>query len=337
MIGSSSASRRFARNLRFSPPGRQAGAALLLILSIVMVGAIAWAIQLGRRTAAEIQAERDARTQQALLAAKEALIAWSVANGSPGKMPCPEDLSLIGTQTEGQAQSNCGNGLVVGRLPWRTLKTERLVDGDGEALWYALSPGFRQAPINLAVNPPAAQLNLDGNANIVAIVFSPGRPLAGQTRNPNAPVLGAYLEGENADNDLDFTGLAAPNVNDRALAISQRELLRALAPRVLNTARGVDNSNGLRHYFVNNGNSLPFAAATPNGSQVPNNGTGLLPRADLNYPDSGSHWILPPPPPPPAFRSNWTGSIQYQRLASNQAKLSLSWGGLTVEETYVFP
>ena len=336
MNGSFSASRRPARRLGFSPPGRQAGAALLLILSIVMVGAIAWAIQLGLRTAADIQAEKDARTQQALMAAKEALIAWSVSQTSPstpGMMPCPEDLSLIGTSNEGQAQSGCGNALVVGRLPWKTLQTGRLIDGDGEALWYALSPGFRQPPINLAAGP-YAQLILDGAPNVVAIIFSPGPPLAGQTRNPNAPAPGAYLDGENANGDLVFTGLAAPNVNDRALAISQKELLRALARRALNTARGVDNSNGLRRYFVNHSNSLPYAAATPNGSQIANNSSGWLPLADLDYPDAGSAWILPPPP---ASRGNWTGVIQYQRLANNQAKLSLSWGGLTVEETYDFP
>jgi len=299
-----------------------------------MVGAIAWAIQLGLRTAADIQAEKDARTQQALMAAKEALIAWSVSHpNTPGMMPCPEDLSLIGTSNEGQAQSACGNALVVGRLPWKTLQTGRLIDGDGEALWYALSPGFRQPPINLAAGP-YAQLILDGAPNVVAIIFSPGPPLAGQTRNPNAPAPGAYLDGENANGDLVFTGLAAPNVNDRALAISQKELLRALARRALNTARGVDNSNGLRRYFVNNGNSLPYAAATPNGSQIANNSSGWLPQADLNYPDAGSAWILPPPP---ASRGNWTGVIQYQRLANNQAKLALSWGGLTVEETYAFP
>lgn len=88
---------------------------------------------------------------------------------------------------------------IVGRLPWRTLGIEPIRDGQGECLWYVVSAGHKSLGIN-----PAAFMNWDtlGQLDVVvtnnsaqmrslianphdrpiAIIFSPGRLLAGQNR-----------------------------------------------------------------------------------------------------------------------------------------------------------
>ena len=47
----------------------------------------------------------------------------------------------------------------VGRLPWRSLGIDQLRDGYGEPLWYVLSRGFRNPPINFGT---LGQINYNG-------------------------------------------------------------------------------------------------------------------------------------------------------------------------------
>ena len=205
-----------------------------------------------------IRQRQNAATAQTLAQAKEALIAWSVANNSaPGQLPCPEDISKIGTLLEGQALANCNNAASrIGRLPWRTLGLGRVVDGHGEPLWYVLSAGFRGLPINSQT--PAA-LTVDGvAASAVAIVFAPGPPLAGQTRTSITPLTlpnaSDYLDLANGDGD-DAYATTGPqeSFNDRLMVVTHRDLFSAVEKRVAGEVvkallvyycGGADNING---------------------------------------------------------------------------------------------
>ena len=149
--------------------------------------------------------------------------------------------------------SSCSNSLpVIGRLPWRTLGLPRLLDAAGEPLWYVLSPGFRNAPIN---SDSPAQLSVDGApGSAVAIIFSPGPPVANQNRPiPTAatpPDIAQYLEGTNNSGTGNFiTKNADLPFNDLLLAISARDLFSVVEKRVAREIRqellkffcGVDN------------------------------------------------------------------------------------------------
>jgi hypothetical protein len=92
---------------------------------------------------------------------------------------------------------------VIGRFPWRTLGTGPLRDSHGECLWYAVSANFKSLGINstLTMNwDTLSQLDIvvaDGTAAMaravasthdrpIAVIFSPGPPLAGQDRSASA-------------------------------------------------------------------------------------------------------------------------------------------------------
>jgi hypothetical protein len=80
---------------------------------------------------------------------------------------------------EGQADTNCnGASNVLGRLPWRSLKLERLTDGSGEPLWYAVSSGFGSS--STITNNSTGNIVIDGSANpVVAVIIAPGPALPG--------------------------------------------------------------------------------------------------------------------------------------------------------------
>jgi hypothetical protein len=210
------------------------GFAFIVLLAFMTVGALYFFVS--QLDAAAIERKRDETTALALAEAKEALIGWSAANDSaPGRLPCPEDTSLIGTPNEGRAQSNCNAFPAIGRLPWKTLGLSQLRDGHGEPLWYVLSPGFRALPIN-SNTPP--QLTVDGApGSAVAIILAPGPALPGQTRTAitaaTPPSVATYLDLTNADGSATFVTNGPPAAfNDRLLTISHRDLFTAVERRV---------------------------------------------------------------------------------------------------------
>lgn len=214
---------------------RQHGAALLLLVVLLGVGALALFVAGLNR--AQMRQERDRLSNAALAQAKAALIGWSAASGTPGQLPCPEDVALIGGANEGQALSSCTLP-AVGRLPWRTLKLNDLRDGYGEKLWYAISRGFRTSPIN---TDTPAQLTVDGRAgSAVAIVISPGSVVNGQVRPPpgssSPPDISQYLELSNSDGDDAYvTGGPAGFFNDRLLQVTHKDLFDVVEKRVMRT------------------------------------------------------------------------------------------------------
>jgi hypothetical protein len=251
---------------------KQRGATLIIFA--VIVSLIVLTLIFKHLNGKQLEALRNDKTAKALFEAKTALLGWSVLRGitgqpgMPGQMPCPEDTTLIGTLNEGSALANCNSALpVVGRLPWRTLRLGDLRDGNGDKLWYALSSGFRNAPINSAT---VGQINVNGIPNAaVAIIFSPGMVLAGQDRlTPTAispPLVTDYLDLTNNDGDISFSSTGPKSTfNDGLLVVTQTELFPLVERRILREVRG-DATQGLARFYIANASNYSFADIDDDG------------------------------------------------------------------------
>ncbi len=240
---------------------KQSGQTLLAFVLAMIIGSSYLLVSTYNDNATRIAAGEQAAYKLKL--AKQALIGYAASypdnvnpDEGPGYLLCPD------TNGDGFAETNC-SGAAVGRFPWKTLELTDVYDASGQTLWYALSENYRYGPnkrIPLNSETPG-QLSVDGVGDIVAIVFSPGIPVAGQTRTVGSNAVNDFLDGENADGDADFvTTLAAPNVkkldgvydandslvfNDRLVKISREELMRVVERRVMGEYRQV-----LANYFA---------------------------------------------------------------------------------------
>ncbi|MCB1890003.1 MAG: hypothetical protein KDH20_20525 [Rhodocyclaceae bacterium] len=198
----------------------QQGFILPLLLALLFVGGLLYHFD-AERLATDLERTRLERTRSALAEAREALIAHAITydlthaatNPRLGLLPCPD------ANGDGSADGACDgrDEASLGRLPYRTLSLPRILDGDGECLWYAVAGRIKN---NLASD---ASLNWDtpgqftltgltgadllGGApnRAVAVLIAPGKPLAGQIRGVGTAVCGsgsaaagertAYLEG----------------------------------------------------------------------------------------------------------------------------------------------
>jgi type II secretory pathway pseudopilin PulG len=246
MLSSRTTIRKPARN-------KQHGAALMVMLVIMIMGTTAFLVS--ALNSSSVQIERDKKTADALAQAKEALKGRAVSDANrPGSLPCPD------TTNDGQSDS-CSSSNFIGRLPWKTLGIPELRDGNSEDLWYALASNFRDTS-SIINSDTSAQLSVSGTNEIVAIIFSPGSPLISQQRGSTAitcPTDGLshpanqcasnYLEGENANNDTVFISGAVTNTfNDRLLTISTDQLLPLVEKRLAK-----EISSCVADYATNNG------------------------------------------------------------------------------------
>jgi len=254
---------------------RQRGIALLALLAVLVLGTSWFLVTRLTAASADVTAAKRARNAAVLNQAKQALIGYVTAQASkwganaenrPGKFPCPEAAGNFGdAQQEGKAASNCSLPKV-GRFPWRTIGTDKLVDADGEPLWYVLSPGWGYTSGDGPVinSNTQGQLTVDGVANAaVALIIAPGAPIQAtaatgctawtQTRpNSGTPDLRNYLECENATNPADSVFVtkgptASTTVfNDQVVAISAAEVLpgieAAIATRIEKEIKPVLNA-----------------------------------------------------------------------------------------------
>ena len=248
---------------------KQKGVALIVLVAIVSL--IILMLTFNNLNGKQLEALRKDKTAKALFEAKNALLGWTVLRGisgapstaTPGQLPCPEDLTLIGTPNEGNAMTSCSSPLpVVGRLPWRSLGLGDIRDGNGDKLWYAISTGFRDSPIN---STKVGQLNIDGNLNAaVTIIFSPGVALTGQNRS----VLTAsnYLDLTNNNGDANFTTTGNASIfNDVLVKVKHDEFFQLVEKRILREVRG-DSTQGLvRFYSTQGANNYPFADTNNDG------------------------------------------------------------------------
>ena len=231
----------------------QRGIALLGLLAVaVMVFAY---VLTSRLNAASkfVGIDRDTNAQ-VLSQAKRALIGWMAINAAtdnnPGRLPCPEAVNAIGTDSEGIAAPlvtpSTPNCATVGRLPWRTLGLEKLVDAASEPLWYAVSPGWA-----LQNSSTLLSINLDTRGamivdaqpapnEVVALIIAPGPAMnvqaAGgctaraQARAVPAPAMDPldYLECFNAVTPQFSTTGPATSFNDQVVRVTVADLMPAL-------------------------------------------------------------------------------------------------------------
>lgn len=193
------------KNKYFLSAHSQRGAALMMLVLLVSVGALAVFVSgLNRATH---QLERDRITNEALARAKEALIGRALTDDNrPGSLPCPD------TDNDGVAESACSSSLM-GRFPWKTLKTGDLRDGSGERLWYELSANFRDQVSSEPLNSNTSG-TLD-SGGVAAKIYSPGPMISTQDRSPaNVNVVSNYIEGMN---DL------VSRINDRDILLGARK------------------------------------------------------------------------------------------------------------------
>jgi hypothetical protein len=259
------------RRIENPHPRQNRGAALLVMLLAVV---LAFSMVLVTSLAgSHPEIERQRRTVEALAQAKQALIAWAVMRGDnpatkkesgvekltyyrPGNLPCP-DGNYFGSASSGNASGSCsGNGgTSIGRLPWKSLGMDRLRDGHGESLWYAVSDNFRDHARNeAAINSDSRgslllyaaddiTLLTPAGEELAAAVFAPGPPLPGQDRAAQPDAAASYLEAFNGKNNARALGpfIMGPvrdargdlAVNDLVVGISARELVAALERRAL--------------------------------------------------------------------------------------------------------
>jgi type II secretory pathway pseudopilin PulG len=244
--------------------GKQRGAALMVMLVIMVVGIAA--ILVDSLTAASVNTARQAKTAAALAQAKDALIGYAITYADthsgqmPGYLPCPDPNGNAGVNGEGSSET-CGGKDVsaIGRLPWKTLGLSPLRDGDGECLWYAVSGTYKNNPMtdmmNWDTNGQLQAFSADGTLltqpdnQVVAVVFAPGTVLSGQNQNRspdgNAPVCGGnytvnnYLDNDTVHsiNNTDIAtgkfiqGTSSGNVNDQMIYITRQDIWNAMLKR----------------------------------------------------------------------------------------------------------
>jgi hypothetical protein len=202
---------RRRRSLQRSPRGF----VLLALIVLLAMGGLYFLIS--NLSPEAMQVRQQQQTSDALTQARDALLGYAVrfredqlSTGTSGLvygyLPLP-DLGTsrnnnTGCTTEGCDAANfSGNALnitAIGRFPWRALGTGPLRDAHGECLWYAVSGSHqrvqRTSPMNwdtlsqldvVVANGTAAMVSAISSAHDrpIAVIFSPGPPLAGQDRS----------------------------------------------------------------------------------------------------------------------------------------------------------
>lgn len=225
-----------------TPRGREAGAALMVMCVILVLATCWWLVSTFAANFDRTALDREHNARM-LSRAKHALVGYiaqkAATDDHPGRPPCPEADGDIGdAANEGRAAANCVLP-AVGRLPWRTLGIDKLVDAAGEPLWYVVSPGWRVSAGSLVLNSnTAGQLSVDGVANAAAaLIIAPGAPLIvaasatcsarQQARAVAAPGMNFrdYLECQNASATSSFATSGPPgSFNDQVLAVSSRDI-----------------------------------------------------------------------------------------------------------------
>jgi type II secretory pathway pseudopilin PulG len=274
---------------------RQHGQAFVVAVLILAIGASAFFFYLANPATNTLK--QNEQTTAAFAQAREALIGYASSHGTrPGALPCPDN------NNDGNGESpspNCPTYL--GRLPWRSLGLPDIRDGNGERLWYALSPNFRN------LNPPTGpqlnsdtvgQITADGAIRIVALLISPGAAVSGQIRDgANANLASNFLENGNENGSATnlYTSGNSSAFNDRLMPIMREQLMPPVELRVARELRV-----NLQQYYTTNG-YYPFAAM-PNTTTCSNNlYAGILHTASCT-PASGVS--LPDITLPPWFSAN---------------------------------
>jgi hypothetical protein len=277
---------------------RQRGAALIALLAVIVLAAGWMLVSRVRGSSSDILAAKRARNAIVLNQAKQALIGYVAAQAvkpgenNPGNLPCPENPGDFDSTTgrEGLAGINCGtgSGQKVGRFPWRTLGLDRLVDADGEPLWYVVSKYWgvdigANTYINSNSVGPLTALTVDGFPNAaVALIIAPGRALSvsaggGCTAwNQVRPMAGNpdwrnYLECWNATPPADpvfVTRGPSGSFNDQVLRVTTADLLPEIEAAIAQRMEREISPKLKQVYTTANGWTLSPTVALPAGTSV---------------------------------------------------------------------
>lgn len=221
---------------------QQRGFALMVLLSLLVLGASAVFLAARNSDVGTREVASERRSATALGEALDALRMYNIDdNKLPGTLPCPDAHQPDDAQA-GSASLLYGNDCpeYTARLPWRTLDSNR----NAGRLWYVLDPAFRDngdfrdpSAGEDPVNPELiGALTLDGRAGYAALVIDPGPPRAGQTdRGQGDESLTDFLEGsENTDGDTSFVNCVGIEAcNDRIVGLTTDRLFAAVQRRVL--------------------------------------------------------------------------------------------------------
>lgn len=213
------------------------------------------------------------QTAAAFALGKQALIGYAAGHATrPGALPCPD------TNNDGDGESPSPQcPAYLGRLPWRTLGLPDIRDGNGERLWYALSPDYRNLnpPTGPVLNPEVSgQLTADSAPGIVALLISPGPALAAQNRGGAAiNTASNFLEGGNelGGTTRVFASGNSTSANDRLMTITNGQLMSVVEQRVAKEIR----ANLLQYYTAHS--HYPYAAELTGKSCSPGLYQGRLP------------------------------------------------------------
>ncbi len=287
------------------PDSSQRGAALLILLMILVVGVMAVLLKgLNNRS---LQLRQNAATISALAKAKEALISYAVmyadnyppTDAGPGHLMCPD------TNNDGLPDSPCGPN-AIGRLPRSiTLPSGSLFalsnqdSGIDQQFWYALTDNYRNSPAGVVNSSTTGSLTLDGQGDVVAVIIAPGPPLSSQSR-PGSNAMD-YLETGNIGGPA-FVTSASGEFNDRVLAVRRSEMMPLITVRVAEEIKKHLDAYHLT-YGVYPADSSSFASALSTAPQ----------------------W----------FTSNqWLSVTTYTPISGDNATLSFSTCGITYSLTF---
>ena len=250
---------------------QQKGIVLLMLVIIITLAFITYAVT--SLSINDIKYKNAENTQLALKKAKSALLNFAITHmnqvgdaGEMGFLPCP-DTAITVFSDEGVQESPCGSQYEnsIGFLPWATLDLPVLKDSSGSCLLYAVSNTYKLNPTNMLNDDSNGMLQVVNSAGVVqgsalpedryvAIVFSPGEPLAGQVRTFDAETncgndynVTAFLEGvglinngvlSTVDNTIDqfihkasTSAVAQPLYNDKFITISKSEIWSAITAK----------------------------------------------------------------------------------------------------------
>jgi hypothetical protein len=296
------------------------------------------------------QVEIDRKTDSVLVQAREALIAYAVANAAqPGRFFCP-DTTNSGTPGSCSAAGAASNRLA--RLPWKSLLVPDLRDGYGERLWYAVSANFLgNGMINSDTTGEYTVTGTMAANNIVAVIFSPGPPIGVQKRDSTLAICSTtgtsiarnncatnYLDAGNNDGDTTFNALPLSiNFNDRFVVITQETLIQRVIPRVTGEARKVLNRYYLGHGLLAANNHFPYASAFNDDTRECTNGVlqGRVPAPGVKITTLPCKNKAKWPNYEPWFDENRWGNYLFYAVSSactNDATAAscIASGGLTV-------
>lgn len=332
-----------------SGPKRQLGVSLLLVVLLLMLGVGLFGVTASQESIRAVLSDK--KLGVGLNEAKEALVAYGVAHPTrPGALPCPA-MNLNGIAEPLDVTGACPSYL--GLLPWRTLGIGDVRDESGELYWYALSQNFRNF-VTINSDTKGTRTVFSGSppvtvtAEAVAVLFSPGGVIEGQTRNDTValcPSTGTAIANKLcAANYLDTAagvnnGVSVPpglgpfitvepssTFNDRLVVLRTSDLIPIVERRIAAEIREtlLDYRAASRDAITGNGcNCYPWADSDGDGDSDVGNNHGRVPltRArphnwGTTLKDAGGI-LYTLPTLPPYFQTNRWHEMVYYAVGRN--------------------